>query len=94
MKPTTNDLLSRLSAALKGKEDVVPDGFKTRSQWQEEWECSTCQAKKLLKAGIKSGLIESRKYRIMQGQSLYPTPHYGPVTQECRPAKKPSARRG
>lgn len=80
MQPTSKDLLSRLQEALATKEDSVPEGFKTRAQWQAEWGCSDAHAKNLLKAGTDAGLIEVRKFRVKAGNGVFPTPHYRPTT--------------
>lgn len=80
MEPTSKEILARLTEALNCKTDAVPPGFKTRAQWQKEWGCSPSHAKKLINAGIEAGLIEVRKYRVMQTQGACPTPHYGPTS--------------
>ena len=79
MQPTSKELLARLQEAMATKEDIIPEGFKTRAQWEKEWGCSHAHAKNLLKAGESAGLIEVRKFKIKSGMGVAPIPHYRPT---------------
>jgi len=80
MEPTTKDLFARLTEALNCREDAVPQGFKTRADWQKQWGCSSSHAKKLINAGLEGGLMEMRRFKVKRTQGICPTPHYGPTS--------------
>ena len=57
--------------------EEVPKGWKTREQWQREWNVSTSVAGKALLTGVREGIMETRKFRVETGsRGVYNTPHY------------------
>jgi len=70
---TTLDLLQK---ALQGHPDAIPAGFKTTLQYSKEWELPERSTLGKLQAGVRMGVVEVRKFRIQNGQSLRPVPHY------------------
>lgn len=74
---TDKQLLKRLEAALKNERlDVVPKGFFTREQWSKKFDCASFKTKKLIRGGIKSGLMERKDFRIKVSGIILPIPHY------------------
>ena len=77
MATPVNDLLRRLQAALNGEADQVPEGHRTSTQWAKQWGVCVCQARRLIAAGIKSGLMQETKHRINNGKrGVVSTLHY------------------
>ena len=69
--------LEMLQNALAGQPDKIPSGFKTKYQWAEEWNVKPKRALEKITAGIRAGLVERKKFRIINGAlGLYPVPHY------------------
>lgn len=59
--------------------EIPPKGFKTRTQWQKEWNVSSSSAKKLINLGIESNVLTQVLVRIQTANGLRPIPHYGKV---------------
>lgn len=58
------------------KEDVVPDGYKTRPELEKIWDVKQAEALDRIKRLIKADLIESKIFKIKTTRGIYPTPHY------------------
>lgn len=59
------------------KLDVVPPEWKTREQYQNEWDCSMATATHTLQDLIAAGKAEMKKFRVQRGQfKSWPVPHY------------------
>lgn len=66
-------------AALKSHHvsvDAVPPGFKTTIELARAWRKSRPQAQQLLKAGIKAGIVEKRKFRVRCTKFVRLVEHY------------------
>lgn len=79
MDASVNDLFAKLQSALKGGAETPEEGFKTARQWGAVFGKSHAFTKKLLAAGVKSGVIEVKHYRIRNGMGLRPVSHYREV---------------
>lgn len=60
----------------KPKPDKVPPGWKTSIQWADEDGFSHSYTRQLLSRAVADGTIEMKKFRISNGNMLFPTPHY------------------
>lgn len=79
----SSDLLGRLRKALNQEVESVPPGWKTANQLCVEWDLQTAQVLKLLRAGIKKGIIETQKFRIeCPSRMSYPIPHYREISKQ------------
>jgi predicted transcriptional regulator len=76
LKKTANDWLSVLAAANAKTPDVVPPGYATIEQIAEETGKSITTTRQSMKAAIKAGVVESKKFLLAVGQKTYPTTHY------------------
>jgi len=75
------ELLRRLKAEIIKEFHQVPDGWKTAQQWAAEWNLRRAQVNKLLSAGVATGLLETKIFRVpCPVRQSYPMPHYRSVT--------------
>lgn len=65
--------LARLQSQLR-KTDVIPKGWKTCSQWANEWSVTLGYATLKIREAFQSGLVERRYLR--SPSSLRPVWHY------------------
>lgn len=73
----SSQLLTALQDALQNKPEQVPGNWKTTEQLAEEWQFSQSHANRLIAAGLKKGLIEARRFRIINGsRGVFPITHY------------------
>ena len=73
---TAINWLAVLSAANAKTPDIVPAGFATIEQIAEETGKSITTTRQSMKAAIKAGVVESKKFLLAVGQKTYPTTHY------------------
>lgn len=59
MKSDTQ-ILKTLIDAVYGREDEIPEGFKTTDEWMSEIGCCRAKVGKLIGQGIKMGIVEKR----------------------------------
>jgi len=59
-----NGLLAELQAAVRGEQDKVPAGWKTRTQMARDFGKSLVTTDRLIKAGEETGILERRDFRI------------------------------
>lgn len=81
IKKTPNDWAAVLTAANVKTPDVVPIGFKTIEQVSEETGKSLTTTRHDMKAAIKSGVVEAKKFLVSVGIKNYPTTHYRIVSR-------------
>jgi hypothetical protein len=81
IKKTPNDWATVLTAANVKTPDVVPSGFATIEQIAEETGKSVTTTRQDMKAAIKSGMVESKKFLVAVGLKTYPTNHYRIIVQ-------------
>lgn len=72
---SANAWLEQIRAAVAGEPDDAT-GWKTCEALADEWHLSREQAGRMLRKGEKAGKVERKKFRVMTGRGLYPTPHY------------------
>jgi hypothetical protein len=67
-----------MAAAEQARErpEKVPPGWKTAPQIASELGRSLSAATKLVRGLVASGAAECRKFRVVAGLRVYPTPHY------------------
>lgn len=82
MKPTSKQILDRLTLALKGSGDAIPEGFKSSLEWQKEWKCCKAKANTLLVNATAQGLMESKKFKVQRTQGITPIIHYRYILQK------------
>jgi hypothetical protein len=76
IKKTPNDWAAVLTAANVKTPDIVPPGFATIEQIAEETGKSITTTRHDMKAAIKSGVVEAKKFLVSVGHKTYPTTHY------------------
>lgn len=82
------NLLKHLIAALaNGGIEEVPAGWQTAQQIANDSKKSLQRTREVLRAAVKSDLVEVRCFRISTGGKVYPVPHYRKKTI----AKSPKA---
>ena len=74
------ELLRMLTEELNGSPETPPPGFLRRLEWEKAWGCSDGQAKKLLDAGMRAGIIEMRRFRVRCAHGVVSVPHYRHVS--------------
>lgn len=80
-----SDALALLYDALKGESEVVPEGWKTRLQWQDDFGLKEWATKSRLRDGLRLGVFEHRTFRIWDGKRNTPIPHYRIISEEPTP---------
>ena len=79
---SSQEILNLLRASLFKHEEEVPPGFKTIEEWRKEWGFKPSQTRRLLYAGVASGIIQERYFRIKVGKDLTrKIMHYAPVSK-------------
>ena len=74
------ELLKQLRSAIQKQPEEVPEGWKTATQWSDEWGVTPNAAGQVLGRSVKLGLMQSKKFRIdTQTRGNYPTLHYYPT---------------
>jgi hypothetical protein len=73
---TANDWLSVLAAANAKTPDIVPAGFATIEQIAEKTGKSITTTRHDMRAALKAGVVESKKFLLAVGQKTYPTTHF------------------
>jgi predicted transcriptional regulator len=73
---TANDWLTVLAQANAKTPDVVPPGYSTIEQIAEETGKSVTTSRQNMKAALKAGVVESKKFLVAVGLKTYPTTHY------------------
>lgn len=82
MKTDTQKLFSILEKEILGKEDQIPEGFKSRIEWSKEWKCEASKAKRMLAAGVDKGIMDMIRLRRRGASgSIQRVPYYGPVSK-------------
>lgn len=75
-----NDALAKMVDLLRNKDDlveVVEEGFYTNHQISEAMPgVSFEHVRKMMKAKIRAGQVEIKKFRIKTGSKVYAVPHY------------------
>jgi hypothetical protein len=56
--------------------EPVEEGWLSRRDLERAWGVSTSVAVKLIGVGIRSGVMEKRKFRVNTPRGCYNTPHY------------------
>lgn len=69
------DLLAQLRA-IQSAEDEIPEDFKTTTEWAKEWNLSDSHTQKLLRDGVKAGILERQTFHRRTESGVYPVPHY------------------
>ena len=67
----------------RGTEEV-PAGWMTTAEWAKEWEMALSNARLNLKAGVESGLIEAKRFRVNVGNRVAPTWHFRSVVKVAK----------
>jgi len=71
------ELLRQLRLAIANQPEPVPEGFKTSAQWADEWGITDNAAGIVLGKGVKKGIVETMRLRVMSGsRGVYPIMHY------------------
>jgi hypothetical protein len=68
-----NILKEQLKLLCRPKNDIAPNGYKTRIELENEWKMSRSQVMSMVTAGLKEGLIE-KQLLMKDGRR---TPYYG-----------------
>lgn len=63
-----NALLQQLQRIQFKQPDVIPDGFKTAAEWAKLWGKTERTANKLLLSGLRAGILEANRFRVMNGK--------------------------
>jgi hypothetical protein len=70
-KITKKDWISKLERELGGCDDEIPKGFRTTQEWSVLWQKGWNSAEKIIRAHVKSGRMESKKFRRFRMISFY-----------------------
>lgn len=79
-------LCDAVSKAALCKGDAVPDGWHTCKEIAKVNNKSIATTVRKLNMLEESGIVESRKYKIMTNRGYYPTLHYRYVETKKKPA--------
>lgn len=71
-----NALLEELRQLAAPKPDAIPKGWATAAQLCKDWNVSPWTMRGLLRAGIESGRLEKRMFRVKSGPQTKPVAHY------------------
>jgi hypothetical protein len=71
-------LIEQLQEVIASQAEKPPKGMRTMKTIEAEEKLSVNVAKDAVAAMVKSGKWHMKKYKVMVGGSLRPTPHYGP----------------
>ena len=82
MATPVNNLLARLQQALSGTETVPPD-WKPFEHFKAQFNRSKNPTRALLAAGVRSGILEMKVFRVRVRQAARPVRHYREI-----PSKK------
>lgn len=82
MKP--NELLQQIRRAMHGTPDVVPPDWKPTRYWQKAWGLNEYSAGRALRAGVKSGILELKTFRVAVANRTPAVKHYRPVEKKRR----------
>lgn len=78
----SSELLKLIRNAIDNKCDKVPEGWKTIKEYSAEWRLQMSQTSKLLREATSLGLMESKTFRIKNGQrGIYPVTHYKHISK-------------
>lgn len=78
----SSELLKLIRNAINCKADNVPEGWKTIKEYSKEWRLQMSQTSKLLREATSLGLMESKTFRIKNGQrGVYPITHFKHVSK-------------
>jgi len=77
----TDPILSAVIAEIN-KSAVKPDpGFLRREDWAKRWDLTESQSRIYLCQAIKSGILITRRFRVITNGRLRTMDHYGPPDQ-------------
>lgn len=77
MATAVNKLLAKLQAAVSGEAETVPAGWLRREEWARKLGRASSQTDRLLAAGVASGILERREFRIViKSGGVRATPHW------------------
>ena len=77
---SANDLLKKIQAAkTKGREEVVPKGFKDAAGWASEWHLDQTCALRNCKDGVKLGLMETKVFLQARGPQVRRVQFFRPL---------------
>lgn len=69
--------------------DEVPKGWKTSEQLVDEWGKSRTTVLAMLRGLLRKKKWKVQTFRVVHlGRSSYPTPHYLPIQQSLKSAKR------
>lgn len=71
-----NDFLKLIRSELHKEADTVPPGYKTASEFTRELGVTGGYARQLIREGINRGIIETQKFRVLDGVVIRSKPHY------------------
>lgn len=61
---------------LTPRPEKVPADWKTARAWGLKWKLQERQASRILRTALQSGQVRCKKFRIFNGVSVRPVPHY------------------
>lgn len=70
------ELLSRLTSALSGKPDIVPEGWLTAKQLSARLGRSDSHGRRLIAIGVANGILDMKRFRIKFDGMVRLVPHY------------------
>jgi Fic family protein len=76
------DLSERLRKLTLCPTEEVPHGWFTRADAEQMWNLNISTATKRIQAGLRAGILETRKFRIESRRGCYPTPHYREIARK------------
>ena len=75
---------TKLLNAITGSADRPPKGWKSAKEWGDEWQLSQSRCWQLLDKGLKEGILDCIKVRVLTRAGCpRRTLYYGPKTQKA-----------
>jgi len=69
-------LLAIIMSEINQSAEKIPAGFLSAAQWGKRWDVTHNHAYIILRKGIKSGVIEVKRFRTSNGKCCLPVKYY------------------
>ena len=79
-----NALLKQIQAAsARAKDEPIPTGFKSVTEWQKVWDVAQVTARRNCHIGAKLGLLERKEIRRVCGNCVRVISYYRPTGKKA-----------
>lgn len=73
---SANEWADVITKSLQMKQDVIPKGYYPRKEIEKMWKVTKGEANQRLKDMVKQGLVETKKFRVLDARGVCPVQHY------------------